>query len=161
MGSEMCIRDRLMDYRMRMIPEGSADTIGVTGIGTGPFIQVTLDPVGTTVLKANPDYWEGPPGVETIEVIGIADSQARVQALLSGQIDMLGYGDLSGQQLPLFENNSKFKVMTVPTGDWLGIVFRTDTEPFTDARVRKAVRIATNRQAIAVSYTHLTLPTKA
>ena len=93
---------QLMDYRIRMIPEGSADTIGVTGIGTGPFIQVTLDPVGTTVLKANPDYWEGPPGVETIEVIGIADSQARVQALLSGQIDMLGYGDLSGQQLPLF-----------------------------------------------------------
>jgi len=139
---------QLMDYRMRMIPEGSADTIGVTGIGTGPFIQVTLDPVGTTVLKANPDYWEGPPGVETIEVIGIADSQARVQALLSGQIDMLGYGDLSGQQLPLFENNSKFKVMTVPTGDWLGIAFRTDTEPFTDARVRKAVRIATDRQAI-------------
>jgi len=68
--------------------------------------------------------------------------------LLSGQIDMLGYGDLSGQQLPLFENNSKFKVMTVPTGDWLGIAFRTDTEPFTDARVRKAVRIATDRQAI-------------
>ena len=139
---------QLMDYRIRMIPEGSADTIGMTGIGTGPFIQVTLDPEGTTTLKANPDYWEGPPGVETIEVIGIADTQARVQALLSGQIDMLGYGDLSAQQLPLFEDNPKFKMMTVPTGDWLGIVFRTDTEPFTDARVRKAVRIAADRQAI-------------
>ncbi len=139
---------QLMDYRIRMIPEGSADTIGMTGIGTGPFIQVTLDPEGTTTLKANPDYWEGPPGVETIEVIGIADTQARVQALLSGQIDMLGYGDLSAQQLPLFEDNPKFKMMTVPTGEWLGIVFRTDTEPFTDARVRKAVRIAADRQAI-------------
>ena len=53
---------QLMDYRMRMIPEGSADTIGTTGIGTGPFILETLDPEGTTSLKANPDYWEGPPG---------------------------------------------------------------------------------------------------
>ena len=139
---------QLMDYRIRMIPEGSADTIGKTGIGTGPFIQVTLDPEGTTVLKANPDYWEGPPGVETVEIIGIPDTQARVQALLSGQIDMLGYGDLSGQQLPLFENNPKFKVLSVTTGDWMGIVFRTDTEPFTDARVRRALRIATDRQAI-------------
>ena len=139
---------QLMDYRIRMIPEGSADTIGTTGIGTGPFILETLDPEGTTILKANPDYWEGPPGVATIEIIGISDTQARVQALLSGQIDMLGYGDLSGQQLALFEDNPKFKVLSVPTGDWLGIVFRTDTEPFTDARVRKAVRIATDRQAI-------------
>jgi peptide/nickel transport system substrate-binding protein len=139
---------QLMDYRIRMIPEGSADTIGTTGIGTGPFILVTLDPEGTTVLKANPDYWEGPPGVETIEIIGIADAQARVQALLGGQIDVLGYGDLSGQQLALFESNPKFKVQSVPTGDWLGIVFRTDTEPFTDARLRKALRIATDRQAL-------------
>ena len=139
---------QLMDYRVRMIPEGSGDTIATTGIGTGPFIQVTLDPAGTTVLKANPDYWEGPPGVETVEIIGIPDTQARVQALLSGQIDMLGYGDLSGQQLPLFKDNPKFKVHSVPTGDWQGIVFRTDTEPYTDARVRRALRIATDRQAI-------------
>ena len=139
---------QLMDYRIRMIPEGSADTIATTGIGTGPFILVTLDPGGTTVLKANPDYWEGPPGVATIEIIGIPDTQARVQALLAGQIDMLGYGDLSGQQLALFENNPKFKVESVPTGDWQGIVFRTDVEPYTDARVRKALRIATDRAAM-------------
>ena len=171
---------QLMDYRIRMIPEGSANkhhkwlrsetdewrseglidagladrlrkryvTIETTGIGTGPFILVTLDPGGTTVLKANPDYWEGPPGVETIEIIGIPDTQARVQALLSGQIDMLGYGDLSGQQLALFENNPKYKVLSVPTDDWQGIVFRTDVEPYTDARVRRALRIAADRQAI-------------
>ena len=139
---------QLMDYRMRMIPEGSADTIGTTGIGTGPFILETLDPEGTTTLTANPDYWEGPPGVETIEIIGIADAQARVQAMLAGQIDMLGFGDLSGQQLLLFKNNPKFKVYAIRTGDWMGIIFRTDTEPFTDARLRKALRIATDRQAL-------------
>ena len=71
-----------------------------------------------------------------------------MQALLAGQIDMLGYGDLSGQQLALFENNPKFKVESVPTGDWQGIVFRTDVEPYTDARVRKALRIATDRAAM-------------
>ena len=139
---------QLMDYRIRMIPEGSSDTIATTGIGTGPFILETLDPQGTTVLKANPDYWEGPPGVETIEIIGISDAQARVQALLGGQIDVLGYGDLSGQQIALFKQNPNFKVQAVPTGDWMGIVFRTDLEPFTDARLRKALRIATDRQAM-------------
>ena len=136
----------MMDYRIRMTPEGSGDTIGQTGIGTGPFILETLDPEGTTVLKANPDYWEGAPGIETVEIISIPDSQARVQALLSGQIDMLRH--ISGQEKALFENNPKFKLQSVATGDWRAIVFRTDTEPFTDARVRKALRIATDRQAM-------------
>ncbi len=137
----------IMDYRIRMTPEGSGDTIGKTGIGTGPFILETLDPEGTTVLRANPDYWEGPPGIETVEIISIPDSQARVQALLSGQIDMLRH--ISAQEKALFENNPKFKLQQVATGDWgASIAFRTDTEPFTDARVRKALRIATDRQAM-------------
>ena len=118
---------QLMDYRMRMIPEGSADSIGTTGIGTGPFILVTLDPEGTTSLKANPDYWEGPPGVETIEIIGIADAQARVQAMLAGQIDMLGFGDLSGQQLLLFKDNPKSRCM--PSAQAIGWASSSEPTP--------------------------------
>jgi peptide/nickel transport system substrate-binding protein len=137
----------IMDYRIRMVPSGSADTIGQTGIGTGPFILETLDPEGTTVLRANPDYWEGAPGVDTVKIISIPDSQARVQALLSGQIDMLRR--MSAQEKVLFENNPKFRIQHVNTGDWLAaIVFRTDTEPFTDVRVRKALRIAADRKAM-------------
>jgi len=137
----------IMDYRIRMTPSGSGDTIAKTGIGTGPFILQTLDPEGTTVLKANPDYWEGPPAVDTVKIISIPDAQARVQALLSGQIDMLRH--ISAQEKVLFANNPKFKLQQVNTGDWLAaIVFRTDIEPFTDVRVRKAVRIATDRQAM-------------
>ena len=71
----------LTDYRLRMIPSGSGDTIGQTGIGTGPFKVATFDPEGTTVLKANPDYWEGAPGVAEVHVIAIPDGEARVQAL--------------------------------------------------------------------------------
>ncbi len=137
----------IMDYRIRMTPSGSGATIGKTGIGTGPFILETLDPEGTTVLKANPNYWEGAPGVDTVKIIAIPDAQARVQALLSGQIDMLRH--ISAQEKVLFDNNPKFKLQQVKTGDWLAaIVFRTDTEPFTDVRVRKALRIAANRQAM-------------
>ena len=136
----------IMDYRIRMTPEGSGDTIGQTGIGTGPFILETLDPEGTTILKANPDYWEGAPGIETVEIISIPGSRARVLALLSGHIDMLRH--ISATEKGLFENNPKFKLQSVATGDWRGIAFRTDTEPFTDVRVRKALRIAVDRQVM-------------
>jgi peptide/nickel transport system substrate-binding protein len=137
----------LTDYRLRMLPSGSEDTIAKTGIGTGPFMVDKFDAEGTTILKANPDYWEGAPGVAEVHIIAISDSQARVQALLSGQIDMLRVIDY--KQKPIFEGNSKFKHHVIPTGNWRGMVMRTDLEPFKDARVRKAVRMAVDRQALA------------
>ena len=136
----------LTDYRLRMIPSGSGDTIGQTGIGTGPFKVATFDPEGTTVLKANPDYWEGAPGVAEVHVIAIPDGEARVQALLTGQFDMNRYVPFS--QKKIFDGNKKFNVSVVPTGNWRGMVMRTDTAPFDDPKVRKAVRLAVDRQEL-------------
>ncbi|MFT5220366.1 MAG: peptide/nickel transport system substrate-binding protein [Gammaproteobacteria bacterium] len=137
---------QLMDYRLRMLPKGSGDSIATTGIGTGPFKVEKFDAEGTTVLVANMDYWEGPPGVERMEVIGISDGQARLQALLGGQIDM--ERGITGQQMVMLKGSAKFNVQEIPTGNWRGFVFRTDVEPFTDKRVRKAVRLAADREAL-------------
>ena len=137
---------QLMDYRLRIIPEGSGDTIATTGIGTGPFRLETFDAEGTTVVVANMDYWEGPPGVERMEIIGIPDGQARLQALLGGQIDM--ERGITAQQAPMLQGSDRFVIQEIPTGNWRGLVFRTDVEPFTDPRVRKAVRLVADRQEL-------------
>ncbi|MDI3338764.1 ABC transporter substrate-binding protein [Defluviimonas aestuarii] len=137
---------QLMDYRLRMIPDGSGDTIATTGIGTGPFKLEKFDPQGTTVVVANTDYFEGPPGVERMEIIGIPDAQARLQALLGGQIDM--ESGITPQQRVMFDGSDKFYIQEVPTGNWRGIVFRTDVEPFSDPRVRKAMRMAADRDGL-------------
>jgi peptide/nickel transport system substrate-binding protein len=137
---------QLTDYRLLMIPVDSGPTIKTTGIGTGPFKVEKFEPRGTTVLVANPDYWQGAPKVARMEIIGIADAQARVQALLGGQIDMLP--GLTRQQRPLLERSGKHNVQEVNTGNWRGIVFRTDVKPFDDVRVRKAIRLAVDRKAL-------------
>jgi peptide/nickel transport system substrate-binding protein len=92
------------------------------------------------------DYYAGPPGVERMEIIGIPDAQARLQALLGGQIDM--ESGITPQQRVMFDGSDKFYIQEVPTGNWRGIVFRTDVEPFSDLRVRKAVRMAADRDAL-------------
>ncbi len=137
---------QLMDYRLRMIPEGSGDTISTTGIGTGPFMVESFDAEGTTSLVANSDYWEGAPGVARMEVIGIPDGQARLQALLGGQIDM--ERGITAQQAPMLSGSDAFGIQEIPTGNWRGLVFRTDVEPYSDTRVRKAVRLAADRQEL-------------
>lgn len=134
----------LMDYRVRMIPENSGDNIATTGIGTGPFMLEELDAEGTTVLTANPNYWEGAPAADGMEIIGIPDSQARVQAVMAGQIDF--EDSVISQQKRLFENNPQFKLQTIATGEWRGLIFRTDVEPLDNPDVRKALRLAVDRE---------------
>ncbi|MCF8159754.1 MAG: ABC transporter substrate-binding protein [Polaromonas sp.] len=135
------------DYRLMMIPDGSGDTIKTTGIGTGPFKLEKFDAQGTTVLVANMSYFEGPPGVAKIELIGIPDAQARFQALMGKQID-LSPNSLTPQQKTLLERSGGFSFQQIPTGNWRGIVLRTDVKPFDDVRVRKAIRLAVDRKAL-------------
>ena len=136
----------LMDYRLRILPDGSGDTIAQTGIGTGPFKLQKLDFQGTTTLVANEDYWGGAPGVAKVELIAIPEAQARLQAFMGGQLDILYR--ITEQQKTMLDGSNRYNVAQVPTGNWRGLVFRTDVEPYTDARVRKAMRLVADREAL-------------
>ncbi len=133
----------LADYRICMIPDGSAATIGTTGIGTGPFKLEKFDPQGTTVLAAYDDYYEGAPKVEKCEILGIASTEAQLNAMLAGQIDMLGVSPENAKQ---FENNPQFEIRQVPGGGHCVLVMDTTQAPFTDVKVRKAFKLAVDRQ---------------
>ncbi|MEM7030975.1 MAG: ABC transporter substrate-binding protein [Chloroflexota bacterium] len=133
----------LTAYQSAIMRENGADTIAEDGIGTGPFKLDSLDAAGVTELVAHDDYWAGHPGAATASIIAISDSEARVQAMLAGQIDFLGVG---ADQIALYEGNDDFDIQDIPGGGWAAMVMRTDTPPFDDPRVRKAIRVAADRE---------------
>ncbi|MEL7173323.1 MAG: ABC transporter substrate-binding protein [Pseudomonadota bacterium] len=140
----------LRDYRVRILDTetcgGDLDAICESGVGTGPFKLAELDSLGTTRLERFDDYWDGPAELEAMEIIAIADQQARVAALQAGQIDAV-FG-ITGQQRPLFEGSDAFYIRSVPTGGWSGLAMRTDTPPFDNPALRKALRIGVDREAM-------------
>ncbi len=136
----------LVDYRARMIREGSLDTIEENPIGTGPYKLERFDYDGTTVFVVNDDYWAGPPGLAVIEVIAMADSEARVQALLADQIDFIE--ELGPEQLAMFEDDPNYVIREVPTGYWQNFVMNVTLPPFDDVLVRQAMKLVVDRQEI-------------
>ena len=128
--------------------------------GTGAFVLQSRTPDQQTVLKANPDYWgKGQFPLEISEIIytPIQSAATRVAALLSGEVDFIQ--DVPVQDLRRVGNQSGLKVVTAAQNRviFFGMnVGASDiasdsvsgSNPFADVRVRKAMNMAINRDAI-------------
>ena len=76
-------------------------------------------------------------------VIDFPDDTARVNALLGGQIDAMT--DVPPAQVAVVNGHSGTKVLESPSAAWTPICMRVDAAPFTDVRVRQAMRLIANR----------------
>ncbi len=136
----------LSDNHALILKTNSQDP-GSDFIGTGPFKQVSYSPEDRLVVEANEDYFlSDRPKLEKVEFIFFNDQVAQVEALRSGQVDlvMLLSADLfitlTGEQgvLPLRAATNSFDVVRL----------RSDRAPGDDPRLMEALRLATDRQVI-------------
>src|SRR5690606_7036559 len=63
-------------------------TPAVGSVGTGPFVFDQWQEGSRVVLRANPDYRDGPPATEQVVFIGVNDNTARLAQLKAGAIDV-------------------------------------------------------------------------
>ena len=78
-----------------------------------------------------------------VEIIGIADAEASIQAFLSGQLDWV---DTNLPQAEIIEAQGGFNVINFPTGGWSAFIMRTDIAPFDNLPLRRAMRVVADRQ---------------
>ncbi|HWI22774.1 MAG TPA: ABC transporter substrate-binding protein, partial [Baekduia sp.] len=95
---------------------------------------------------ANPDYWDGAPRVETLEFVEFADSSARVNALLAGQIDATD--GLAAGAYQTVGSRDGLNVLAAPGDAYTCFYMDTTQKPFDDVRVRQAMRLLVDRQAL-------------
>ncbi len=121
-------------------------------MGTGAYRIVSREPDTRTVLARHEDYWgndEFPLEVTEIVYTPIQSAATRVAALLSGEVDFVQ--DLPVQDLDRVRASSDLKVITGPENRtiFFGInVSEKEGNPFSDLRVRQAMHLAINRDAI-------------
>ena len=130
-----------------------------TVVGTGPWMLDSYRPnVGYTLVR-NPGYFlPGLPHIDRIEVAVDEDNASRMAAFLAGKYD-LGWefpGAINRTDWIQIKDQVKRRRPTLQTAEFPSnvgskIIMRTDKAPFADARVRRAVSHAVNRQAIIES----------
>lgn len=150
--------DAILPKRLALIsiPEpGAWATLGPDGfaqepVGTGSFkLDDWGQATGRMTFDAFADSWRAPAEIDRLELWTVADATARIQALLTGQVDVLeavGFDDV-----PTIEA-AGFKVWSFTGAQVSSIAFRTvdnPDSPLQDVRVRRALNYAVDRALIA------------
>ncbi|MEM1430968.1 MAG: ABC transporter substrate-binding protein [Pseudomonadota bacterium] len=141
--------------------EGGEDTFAAKNAnGTGPYKLISREPDVLTVMELNEDYWgigEYPLSITRIEATPIQNPATRVAALLSGEVDFIQ--DVPVQDLERVASTDGLDVRSTPQNRviFFGMNLGADdlerdsvegANPLADVRVRKAMSMAINRDAI-------------
>ena len=136
------------NYNAIILPKSYDGNWQKTFIGTGPWKLERFTPnVGVTFTK-NADYWDKArvPKADRSEVKFYDQEQAQVLALQSGEVDILTHYSVSGGKALL--TNPNLNTIELRSSTHRQMHMRNDKDPFTDKRVRQAVALAVNRQAM-------------
>jgi len=117
--------------------------------GIGPYTIVSWDPGVSLELQANPDYYGPPPETPHIFVRYYSTAAELREALEDDEVDV-AWRSLTTQDYLDFELQPDFEVVESDGGLIRYLAFNTtDTLPFNNANIRRAIAASVDRESIA------------
>ena len=139
--------------RLQILPRDAREKAGAQGfnqqpIGTGPYRFVEWKRDQQLVLEANPAYWRGAVNPKRLVFRPIKDATTRAAELRSGGVDVI-----AGPPVPQLDalDAGETQVVPVKGGRIIIYLFNVTQPPFDKPKVREAVNLAVNREAIVKS----------
>ncbi|WP_345828002.1 ABC transporter substrate-binding protein [Erwinia sp. HDF1-3R] len=97
-------------------------------VGTGPYQCKSFTPGVSTVGVKNPHYWKpGLPHLDEVELMGVTDQAARVNALMSGDLHIVA--TLTANDVKRLRQSGQFGVLESKSGMYTNLIVRTDMKP--------------------------------
>lgn len=116
-------------------------------VGTGPFKFQEWKRNDRITLVKNENYWNPDlPKLETLIFRAIPDNSARLNALMSGEVDLID--GVNYTDIPQIEGNPDLQVFNRPSMNVAYLGLTATREPFDDPLVRRAMNHAIDKQAI-------------
>jgi peptide/nickel transport system substrate-binding protein len=130
-------------------PDINTDAFGKHPIGTGAFKLDSWEHGSLIVLKANPNYFGGAPRLREIDIHIVANPNTQLEMVGSHELDVAS--QLTPVQYGQIKTIKGTRAVLVPTLLERFITFNTKREPFDDARVRRALALALDRDRISMT----------
>lgn len=129
---------------------GSMEAYSKRPVGTGPYRLSGFDLGEKVVLEAFDEYWDGAKaaaGKVTFTVV--PETSTRIAGLLSGQFDIVT--ELNPDNFQQIDGSSNAAVVGGAVGNIRGIVYDSTDSVLGDPRIRQALDLAIDRDAIVKS----------
>ena len=139
-------------WSLAIVDEGSTDKQDTNPVGTGPYKFVEQVPGDRVVLEKNDDYFDKEIlniRPERVIIIPIRDPQTRMAAIRAGEIDFAV--DVPLEQVASIATTEGVELLQQRDGitaSYMTVIFNYREGPMADLRVRKAVALAIDRDAI-------------
>ena len=147
-GPNSFLPDTLSLYQGRILPSDIAiDQLAVAEYGTGAFTIDEFLPGESSVYTRNPDYWDA----DNVQLDGmvffyIPEPETRVQGLKGGSIDVVGSMEIAFVEGIVSHPDTR--ISETGSASYLNFAMDSRVEPFDDIRVREALTLLTDREAI-------------
>lgn len=133
----------LSDQHLIIIPANTTDFNA--GVGTGPYAIQRFVAGQRIAGTRNPNYWkQGRAHVAECEMLAVGDTTARINALQSGEVQMIERVDT--RSASLFERAPGIQVLRSSTGAYRPFMMLCDSAPYSNADLRMALKLAINRE---------------
>ncbi|MHB8420396.1 MAG: ABC transporter substrate-binding protein [Myxococcales bacterium] len=148
----------LVDMQLGIVPARreaapGRSEFGRHPIGAGPFRFVSWTDEEHLLLESNPTYYGGAPAIRHLLVETVRDETTRALELRSGAAD-IAINAVSPPLLRELEAVPSLRILCQPGADTAYLMFQTSDPVLRDARVRRAVALSIDREAI-VRYKYL------
>ena len=138
---------KLGEKQFKVVKKGTEDFR--KGNGTGPFLLESFEPGVRSTHVRNPNYWRDGANFDALELTGITDPLARVNALIAGDVDLIDQVDTKG--IRLIDQTEGVRVFSTPSGLYGGICCLKNTEPGSSDDFVKGLQYIQDRERIVRS----------
>ncbi|MGC9418371.1 MAG: ABC transporter substrate-binding protein [Rhodovulum sp.] len=135
------------EYADAMMAAGTPEMLNQKPIGTGPFQFVAYQKDAVIRYQKNADYWkDGLPKVDNLVFAITPDASVRYQKLKAGECHIMPYPNPADIQA--MQDDPDINVLEQEGLNVGYLAYNTTQPPFDNAKVRKALNMAIDKQAI-------------